>query len=145
MEAKTDMKGRVFLPAQFRKQLQVASEETLIMQKDAYACCLVLYPHSVWNSTQQELRTHLRRWNPKHEMVWRQFVSDVEVVVPDSNGRILIPKRYLNLAGICDEVRFIGVGDKIEIWAKEKAEAPFMPPADFAAALEEIMSNDVAQ
>lgn len=33
-EAKTDAKGRVFLPAVFRKQLQAASQECLILRKD---------------------------------------------------------------------------------------------------------------
>lgn len=32
-EAKTDAKGRVFLPAVFRKQLQAASQECLILPK----------------------------------------------------------------------------------------------------------------
>ena len=48
-EAKTDAKGRVFLPAIFRKQLQTAAEECLIMRKDTYQDCLVLYPESAWN------------------------------------------------------------------------------------------------
>ena len=33
-EAKTDAKGRVFLPAVFRKQLQAASQECLILRKE---------------------------------------------------------------------------------------------------------------
>lgn len=48
-EAKTDAKGRVFFPAVFRKQLQTAAEECLILRKDTYQDCLVLYPESVWN------------------------------------------------------------------------------------------------
>lgn len=48
-EAKTDAKGRVFLPAVFRKQLQAASQECLILRKDTYQDCLVLYPENVWN------------------------------------------------------------------------------------------------
>ena len=46
-EAKTDAKGRVFFPAVFRKQLQTAAEECLILRKDTYQDCLVLYPESV--------------------------------------------------------------------------------------------------
>ncbi|KAA6307337.1 Transcriptional regulator MraZ, partial [termite gut metagenome] len=49
IEAKTDTKGRVFIPAQFRKQLTADSEERLIMRKDVFQDCLVLYPESVWN------------------------------------------------------------------------------------------------
>ena len=32
IEAKADAKGRVFIPATFRKQLQAASEERLVFQ-----------------------------------------------------------------------------------------------------------------
>ena len=42
VEAKMDAKGRVFFPASFRKLLQ--AEGRLIMRKDIYQDCLVLYP-----------------------------------------------------------------------------------------------------
>ena len=141
-EAKTDAKGRVFLPAIFRKQLQTAAEECLIMRKDTYQSCLVLYPESAWNEQMAELRNRLSRWDPKHQMIFRQFVSDVEIITLDSNGRFLIPKRYLKLANIGQEVRFIGMDDTIEIWAKEKLDKPFMNPADFGRELEKIMTAE---
>lgn len=140
-EAKTDAKGRVFLPAMFRKQLQAAAEESLILRKDTYQDCLVLYPESVWNEQMNELRNRLNRWNSKHQMIFRQFVSDVEIITLDGNGRFLIPKRYLKLAHILEEVRFIGMDDTIEIWPKETAEKPFMAPEEFEKELEEIMGT----
>lgn len=143
IEAKTDAKGRVFIPAQFRKQLQQAAEENLIMRKDVFQDCLTLYPESVWNEDLSELKARLSKWNATHQQILRQFVSDVEIITPDSNGRILIPKRYLQMAGIQSEVRFIGIDNKIEIWSKEKTEQPFMAPDGFGSALEEIMKIDL--
>lgn len=143
-EAKTDAKGRVFLPAVFRKQLQSAVEECLIMRKDTFQDCLVLYPESVWNEQMNELRNHLNRWNKSHQMIFRQFVSDVEIITLDANGRFLIPKRYQRMANILQDVRFIGMDDTIEIWAKESAEKPFMAPEEFEKGLEEIMGADNA-
>ena len=142
-EAKTDAKGRIFLPAIFRKQLQAAAEECLIMRKDTYQDCLVLYPESVWNAQMNELRSRLNNWNPKHQMIFRQFVSDVEIITLDSNGRFLIPKRYLKLANIEQDVRIIGMDSTIEIWAKEIADKPFMSPEDFGRELEAIMGTPV--
>lgn len=142
IEAKADAKGRVFVPAGFRKQLQTASEERLIMRKDVYQDCLVLYPESVWNKELDELRNRLNKWNSRHQLLFRQFVSDVEIVIPDGNGRILIPKRYQQICGIHTDVRFIGVDDKIEIWAKERTEQPFMSPEEFGSTLEELMGKD---
>lgn len=142
IEAKADEKGRLFIPALFRKQLQTVSEERLIMRKDVFQECLTLYPESVWNEDLNELRSRLNKWNANHQLIFRQFVSDVEIIIPDANGRILIPKRYLQLCNIQNEVRFIGVDNKIEIWAKEKTDQPFMTPEDFGNALEEIMKKD---
>ena len=138
-EAKTDAKGRVFLPAIFRKLLHSAGEECLIMRKDTYQSCLVLYPQRVWDEQMNELRNRLNQWNPKHQMIFRQFVADVEIITLDSNGRFLIPKRYLKLASIELEVRFIGMDSTIEIWAKETTEKPFMDPEEFEKELAEIM------
>jgi MraZ protein len=142
IEAKADAKGRLFIPAQFRKQLQIASEEKLIMRKDVFQDCLTLYPESVWNEDLNELRSKLNKWNATHQLIFRQFVSDVEIIIPDGNGRILISKRYLQLCRIQSEVRFIGVDNKIEIWPKEKIEQSFMSPETFGNALEEIMKNN---
>ena len=114
IEAKTDTKGRVFIPAGFRKQLQAASEERLVLRKDVFQECLILYPESVWFKTQTQLRRRLNKWNAKHQQIFRQFVSDAEIMVPDGNGRILLPKRYLQMAGIQSDVRFIGVDNTIE-------------------------------
>ncbi len=141
IEARTDEKGRVFIPAGFRKQLAAASEEKLVMRKDVFQDCLVLYPESVWEEELNELRSRLSKWKSQHQLIFRQFVSDMEILTPDGNGRILIPKRYLQMAGIRTEVRFIGVDNKIEIWAKERTEQPFMAPEEFGAALEDIMGG----
>ena len=142
IEAKTDAKGRVFLPSAFRTQLQSATEGCFIMRKDTYQNCLVLYPENVWNEQMNELRARLNRWNAKHQMLFRQFVADVEIVTLDGNGRFLIPKRYLKLANIDQEVRFIGMDDTIEIWAKEALEQPFLDIEIFGKELEEIMGNN---
>lgn len=142
IEAKTDAKGRVFIPAGFRRQLQSASEEKLVLRKDVFRDCLVLYPESVWFKTQNQLRKRLNKWNAKHQEIFRQFVSDAEIMVPDGNGRILLPKRYLQMAGIQSDVRFIGVDNTIEIWAKEKTEQPFMNPEEFSEALQDILGDE---
>ena len=113
------------------------------MRKDTYQDCLVLYPESAWNAQMNELRSRLNIWNPKHQMIFRQFVSDVEIVTLDSNGRFLIPKRYLKLVNIEQDVRIIGMDNTIEIWSKEIADKPFINPEDFGRELEAIMGTPV--
>ena len=141
IEAKTDAKGRVFLPATFRKVLQAESEEVLVMRKDVHQKCLVLYPESTWNRRMDALLEKINEWDDVGQQVLRQYVSEAEVVTLDGNGRFLIPKRYLQLADIEQGVKFIGVNDAIEIWAAEKTQQPFLPQEEFAAKLKAIMTN----
>ena len=144
IEAKTDAKGRAFLPAVFRKMLQASGSESLVLRKDIFQDCLVLYPESVWNEQMDTLRGRLNRYNAQHQKIFRQFVSEVEMTALDGNGRFLIPKRYLQMAGIQQNIKFIGMGDTIEIWANEKVEESKMDGEEFGQALESIMTQDNA-
>lgn len=142
IEAKIDIKGRAFFPAAFRKILQAENEERLVMRKDVHQQCLVLYPESVWNEQMDALRQRLNRWNKAHQQVFRQFVSEVEVLSLDGNGRFLVPKRYLKLAQIEQDIKFVGMGDTIEIWSSNLAEQSMMDAEEFSRAIEELMSDD---
>ena len=142
IEAKTDAKGRAFLPATFRKVLQAGGDERLVLRKDVFQPCLVLYPESVWNEQMDALRSRLNRWNKQHQQVFRQFVSEVELLTLDGNGRFLIPKRYLRMADIIQDIKFVGMGDTIEIWSNKKAEELQMKPEEFGLALEELMTTE---
>ena len=142
IEAKADAKGRAFLPATFRKVLQTGGEERLVLRKDVFQTCLVLYPESVWNEQMDSMRQRLNRWNKTQQQVFRQFVSDVELVSLDGNGRFLIPKRFQRMANIEQEIRFIGMGDTIEIWSNSEAEQQRMSAEDFGNALEELMTDN---
>ena len=141
IEAKADSKGRLFIPALFRKLLEENSEEQVVLSKNLYQPCLVLYPRSIWDTELEELKDKLNKWDPQHQLILRQYVSDIELITIDSNGRILIPKRYLQAVNIETEIRFIGMDEKIEIWAKELTNDPFMPPKEFSSALYQIMEN----
>lgn len=141
IEAKIDAKGRVFLPATFRKILQGAGEKSLILRKDVFQSCLTLFPESVWNAQLDTLRRRLSRWNAQEQLLFRQFVSDVELLSLDANGRLLIPKRYLKMANIGQAVKFIGMDDTMEMWRNDETENPFMQPEEFRKALQKIMSK----
>ncbi|GHT74659.1 transcriptional regulator MraZ [Bacteroidia bacterium] len=122
IDAKTDVKGRVFVPAAFRKILQTAEDLRFILRKDIYKDCLVLYPMTAWNDELSKIRERLDEYDEEQRDFYLQFVSDSELVEMDSLGRILIPKRYLQIADIKSEVRFVGVDNTIKIWSKTKFE-----------------------
>lgn len=120
--AKTDAKGRVFLPAAFRKTLDAMGEEGLVLRQDVFQKCLVLYPKSVWVSDLEELKGRLNKWNRQHQNVLREFVLGADEIELDAQGRLLISKKKLQDAGIENEVRFLAIDDRIEIWSKQMLE-----------------------
>lgn len=144
IEAKTDAKGRAFLPAVFRKVLNASGEESLVLRKDIFEPCLVLYPESVWNERMDALRKRLSRWSRRDQMIYRQYVTDVEMITLDGNGRFLIPKRYLKMANIDQQIRFTGMDDCIEIWANGENNEAFMSAEEFSKAMEETMGMEGA-
>jgi len=139
IEAKTDAKGRAFLPASFRKVLQASGDESMVLRKDEYQPCLVLYPLSVWNQKTDELRTRLNLWDPRHRQIFRQFTAFAMELTLDGNGRFLLPRNYMKQANIEQDIRFIGFDDKIEIWSA--SEDPFKKPEEFGAELAKLMGE----
>ena len=140
IEAKTDSKGRVFLPSTFRKVLQASGEEMLVMRKDIHQDCLVLFPKSVWDARVDALMERVNEWDDEAMMVVRQYMKEAEELAIDGNGRILIPRRYRDMVQVDQTVRLIGINNTIEIWAAEKAEKPFLSQAEFSAKLKALMT-----
>ena len=144
IEAKTDAKGRAFLPAVFRKVLQASGEENLVLRKDIFQQCLVLFPESVWNQRVDLLKSQLKQWKPAHQQILRQFVSEAEVVSLDGNGRFLISKRLQRAAALEQDLQFIGVDDTIEIWSPQHLKESLKTDEEFGAELENIMNTNDA-
>lgn len=161
-EAKVDSKGRVFLPAMFRRVLASSLENngeegvkdktgsaevknssggemSLIMRKDLFEDCLVLYTEQTWEQRMNELTSRLSVWSRHDQALKRRFSADAEWLTLDNNGRMLLPKRYLKMAGIESEVTFIGMDDTIEIWASSKLKE-HQESEDFAAEIEKVMT-----
>lgn len=141
IEAKADAKGRVFLPSVFRKELATGGDECLVMRKDIHQRCLVLYPEHVWNELTDGLNARLNYWNGLHRQLYRQLMTDVDLLTLDGNGRLLLPRRYLQMAGISQQIIFKGMGDTIEIWSPEEEQRVMLDAAVFSQSIEEVMSD----
>ncbi len=139
--AKTDAKGRVFLPAAFRKILEAEGERSLVLRNDVFQECLVLYPESVWNAQLDDLRTRVNPWNSQQQMMLRLFEADAEPVELDAQGRLLISKRKLQYAGIEGDVRFLAMVDRIEIWSKQALEEVMSASGDLGNQMEQMFGQ----
>lgn len=89
------------------------------------------------------MKSQLNLWERAHQQIIRQFVSEAEVVSLDGNGRFLISKRLQMAAGIGQDVQFIGMDNRIEIWAPHLLKASLKTDDEFGKAFELIMNREV--
>ncbi len=92
----------------------------------------------------EKLRTRLSRWDKRQQLLFRQFVVDTERLELDANGRILIPKRCLQMINAEMEIQFLGVDNTIEVWAKNRLYDSLIAPENFAEEIQRIMNGGEA-
>ena len=119
IEAKTDEKGRIFVPASYRRILNEMGEKRIIMRRDTDNACLIFYPESVWNRKVNELKSALDEWDADDQMLLMQFVAEAECLETDAQGRVLMQKRNQQLIGAKQDVVFVGMMDRFALWAPE--------------------------
>ena len=143
--AKIDAKNRVFLPSSFRKTVIAAAEESLVIRKDYFENCLVIYPMSEWRAEVERVRQRLNRFDVRQQMVYRQLLSEAQEVQIDSSGRILISKQQLEKVGIKQDVVFVGMQQVIELWdanAVADNNEGFISEQEFAKELMNFMNSE---
>lgn len=150
IEAKMDEKGRIFVPAVYRKILAEEESRTLVMRRDTDNACLVFYPEEVWNRKVEQLKEALDEWDPEDQLILMQFMADAEFVEMDSQGRILISKKNLeNIepAGVCESVCagnqyiYVGMLDRFTLWNPEVYRQKMVDQRDLAAKIRAKMNK----
>ena len=106
-----DSKGRVILPADFREELG----ESFYITMGFHRCVQVM-------STAEfdRLREQIRQL-PADKALSLQYllISPAKPVSPTSQGRISIPQKLREDAGLTGEVTVVGMDTRVEIWDKE--------------------------
>lgn len=109
-----DAKGRLFIPAKLREELGQTFHVTVGQDH-----CLSVFSDESWNAKLDQLKemsySQIKSLRPVFA-----YAADCE---PDSQGRILIPAKLREYAGLEKEVVVTGSFDRVEIWnAKRWAE-----------------------
>jgi MraZ protein len=110
-----DEKGRLSLPASFRR---AATEGPLVVVQVSPSA-LTLYPEATWAGVEERLLELLKR-NPESRAYVLGITANAVEVVPDKQGRILLPQRLLASAGVTESALLVGAIDRIEVWDPEK-------------------------
>lgn len=109
-----DAKGRMIVPSKLREQLGVSFVVTKGIDK-----CLYAYPNNEWEIFESKLR-QLPTTNANSRKFVRFFLGSATDCEVDNQGRILLPTTLREYAGVTKDVTIVGVGDKAEIWSKER-------------------------
>lgn len=121
-----DEKGRVALPAAFRRE---AEGDPLVLMHGWDDAHLTLMPPAVWTELQSRL-LEARRTDPVMANAVRRLLAEATEVVPDKQGRILVPAALQAAAGLSGAVLMHGNIDRVELWNPERFKASVAQVAD---------------
>jgi MraZ protein len=109
-----DEKGRVNVPARFRRTLEPEAQDTFVLTT-GFNRCLAGYPLNVWEQKETTLREQSFT-NSRSRKVVRLMMSSAFESSCDRQGRILIPQHLINWARLEKDVLINGVLDHLELW-----------------------------
>ena len=110
-------KGRVAVPVKLRAGL---GSGAIISQGYQRALLLVAKPQ--WEKLTESLRSQPLTASPRVRDIERFLFGSAYEVEFDDQGRIVVPQELRQFAGLNDQAIFVGLGNRIEIWAKENWE-----------------------
>jgi MraZ protein len=118
-----DEKGRVILPASFRRALeeQGASNKIIITGMNK---CLSMYTREEWEKSVEKMK-QIAESKPEAEYVIRRMCADAVECSIDEQGRLNIPLNLKEYGGLKKEVVTVGRMNKLEIWDKKLWETEY--------------------
>ena len=108
-----DDKGRLFLPAKFREQLQ----EGLVITRGQERC-LYVWPMAEFAALTEQFR-QAPVTNKKARDNLRMLFPGASDETPDKQGRITVPPMLREYASLSRDCVVIGAMNRIEIWDTE--------------------------
>jgi MraZ protein len=139
-ECKLDAKGRLSMPAALRKQVSPEAGERFMLNR-GFENCLALYPMDEWKKI-SDVINGLNMFVAKNREFARYFFRGATELELDAAGRLLLPRRLCEYAGIEKELVLYGWSNKIEVWSVERYNNLIHEePKDFSALAEEVMGK----
>jgi MraZ protein len=121
-ENRLDAKGRVSVPAAFRKAWQHDADMTIVLRPSLLAGCVEGWPLPNYERFTAKAEAFAEA-DPDGEAYVSTVFSEAEEVDIDGQGRIMIPARLVSLANITEAVCFLGRGSHFQIWTPQAAVA----------------------
>lgn len=134
---KLDEKGRFFLPAKFREEL----DEGLVITR-GQEHCLAVYPVSTFVEMTREIAKGSVSVKKVRDYQ-RMLAAGASDTAADKQGRVMVPPMLRRYAGLGKEIVIVGAITRIEIWdAARWEEYSTAQEADFAQMNEEVFADE---
>ena len=128
-----DDKGRMVLPARFRRGLENGCVVTKGQER-----CLYVFPMSRWREETERFGS-LPRTDARARRLARSFFAGAIAQEMDGAGRVQLPQGLRDYAGLGKEVTVIGVSDRLEIWNTAEWRAYNAEADEFYSTIEEAL------
>jgi len=109
-----DAKGRMVMPTRYRDRIAERSQGRLVVTVDRDQC-LLLYPLPDWDEIERKLMA-LPSLNEQSRQLQRLMVGYATDVEIDRHGRLLLPPKLREFAGLTRAAVLIGQGNRFELW-----------------------------
>ena len=114
-----DAKGRTSLPSRFRDVLAATGDARLVLTPSPFDACLHLFPMKAWEEFEAKIAA-LPQFEPNVIKLRRLYVSAAVECEVDKQGRVLVPNSLRDHAMLQKDVLWAGMGQMVELWAREK-------------------------
>ncbi len=135
--ATIDDKGRIVLPASFKKELGELANESLVIEKNLHKNCLDIHPEKFWRKRVEDFKSVLDPFDEDDDALLQFFYQNFIKVSMAPNGRLNIPDAYLKYANLEKGAEFIGMGESIRLLAVGKEGRQEMSKDEFLMKLKE--------
>ncbi|MFP7673619.1 division/cell wall cluster transcriptional repressor MraZ [Marivita sp. S0852] len=127
---KVDGKGRVSIPASFRRVLEAGdpnyteglNPELVIVYGDKRRKYLECYTVEAIEEVDDKIEA-LPRGSVERRMLQRLFNTQSHATSVDDTGRLVLPAKLREKIGLSSEALFTGAGDTFQIWEPETYES----------------------
>src|SRR5882757_10390202 len=115
---KVDKKGRVSVPAPFRATLEALGAPLVNVKPTPDRRALDGVTEGYMDEVQRRLDA-LDLYSPEREALEIREFSETLQLQMDPEGRIILPRLLIDMAGIGETVAFMGMGSRFQIWEPE--------------------------
>jgi MraZ protein len=112
-----DRKGRMIMPAKFREAAKGNFVEKFYVTRGLDKC-LFMFSEEEWKAQEQKFKS-VSFTKQESRIFNRLYFSGAVELIPDRQGRVLLPQYLKDFADIKKDIVIVGVSNRIEIWSND--------------------------